>query len=648
MQRNVTNINITSEPTPKPSQSKADVQVFQKGPDVTALVANLPGLEVGGKDTAEASANLPIIRPRSNQSNVSSTQIAIGPGLSPKSNGSKSSYSVELNDVVPKSNSHYPSNHVHFNHKSSKINNNRYSLQPSRSSNSIDHHSDVDKSSKIDVKPYSLRQSLSHHSVHKSKDYPNYDYNSETSAAIEIIKNNQKHYFDKNYKNSKNHVYSPKALSYDNSDILKCYKREHKKSILEYFDRGINGNRKASKKETKFEDDVNNYDSDKKPDKSSSVSQKSSIFSRKLSKLDNSEPSEKIDFHPERDYIDHRIDGKIIQNAHKSSRRMSKLHVKNVKVTECDSEPSLTLEEDKYRKSRMKILDYTSEPNSIQGHYKKHYQHSERPRPAPPKKPLRLSLHRAQSMQSVETGKQSETFYLHDPIQRQTSATDVANRDETKFSISNSNGNINGLFYGNQDDYRIKPESSYANHSGNQLSVKFSLSDNQNISDSTNSALDKKVKKRSHNGKISHHNSDKLFMLNGHDEDRNGGYTSSRSESLTSIPKTQNNKIRSINSKEILYNGVNPEALRFNGYKDRSKAELQIKSNRGGVEEYAKKNGFTNYEKHESASESSRTPSRAESCQSAGFRWPSSAVFKNIRIESPTRTNGHISDGSRK
>lgn len=51
-----------------------------------------------------------------------------------------------------------------------------------------------------------------------------------------------------------------------------------------------------------------------------------------------------------------------------------------------------------YAKPR-KSLDYTSEPVS-----NGHATHFTRKRPTPPKKPIRLSLHRAQSLQSVENG----------------------------------------------------------------------------------------------------------------------------------------------------------------------------------------------------------------------------------------------------
>lgn len=45
-----------------PSTPKPEVQVFQKGPQVTTLVANLPGLEVGNKSPTETKQILPTVQ----------------------------------------------------------------------------------------------------------------------------------------------------------------------------------------------------------------------------------------------------------------------------------------------------------------------------------------------------------------------------------------------------------------------------------------------------------------------------------------------------------------------------------------------------------------------------------------------------------
>lgn len=72
--------------------------------------------------------------------------------------------------------------------------------------------------------------------------------------------------------------------------------------------------------------------------------------------------------------------------------------VRSVKSLDLDSEPYNSSSNNHYAKPR-KSLDYTSEPvaNSTSSH-------ATRKRPTPPKKPIRLSLHRAQSLQSVENG----------------------------------------------------------------------------------------------------------------------------------------------------------------------------------------------------------------------------------------------------
>lgn len=74
--QNVTNINISSEPRanhpPTNTNSTApDLQIFQKGPQVTALVAKLPGIDAPREPSH---TSLPI-RSKSSLSNVSSTHI---------------------------------------------------------------------------------------------------------------------------------------------------------------------------------------------------------------------------------------------------------------------------------------------------------------------------------------------------------------------------------------------------------------------------------------------------------------------------------------------------------------------------------------------------------------------------------------------
>lgn len=575
-QKNVTNISITSDPTPKSPQSKADIQVFQKGPDVTAIVANLPGLEIGGKDTVEASANLPIIsRPRSNLSNISSTQIEIG--TPPKSSMSKSCSSVEHNE--PAKRPYAPTNHVHYNHKYNKNSNSRYSLQPSRSSNFLSQgEDDIDSNSD---KKYCLRQSLSHHSIHNQKELRNFDYNSETSAALEIIKKNQRQYIEANYRLLKEKK-SRAAHSDDNSDIIKSYKRDHRKSLLADF---YGKDSKLFSGKTSETQKLNGH----YPAKENKVlNEKRNFLSHK---------DEYSDFHPERDYIDHRIDGKIIQNAHKSSRRLSKLHMRSIKTPDCDSEP--TQIDDKYKKSRTKMIDYTSEPNSIIGGYnKKNLQFIDRPRPTPPKKPLRLSLHRAQSMQSVEPENgQNERFYLHDPQERLKIADQKIN-DEIKYSLANSHYEKNGK----NESYLYRDQSSRLKQAKEYSKSEEIIENSSNY----NSDKDRTPKKRPN-----------------HDIEQNG-YASSRSESLSSISKNPRVKPMEENS----FTSTQCDETHYNGLK----RELYMKAHQ--------KSSSNGHVHKEPVVESTKTHH--------GFKWSTPTIFKNIRIDNSPRTNGHVSDGSKK
>nr|CAD7202244.1 unnamed protein product [Timema douglasi] len=58
------NGSSTTPGTPTKGGVKPDIQVFQKGPQVTAIVANLPGLDVGGNSPGESRHTLPTLRPK--------------------------------------------------------------------------------------------------------------------------------------------------------------------------------------------------------------------------------------------------------------------------------------------------------------------------------------------------------------------------------------------------------------------------------------------------------------------------------------------------------------------------------------------------------------------------------------------------------
>ncbi|KAJ8941385.1 hypothetical protein NQ318_011822 [Aromia moschata] len=64
------------------------------------------------------------------------------------------------------------------------------------------------------------------------------------------------------------------------------------------------------------------------------------------------------------------------------------------------------------RGNTQKIVDYTSEPtndNRKLSSYPNYYDNNAKPRPTPPKKPVRLSLHKTHSLQSVDTNSDSQS-----------------------------------------------------------------------------------------------------------------------------------------------------------------------------------------------------------------------------------------------
>lgn len=142
--QNITNINISHQSgpsSPSGSSSSKDVQVFQKGPQVTALLANIPGLETN----RDNHVSLPL-RSKSSLSNVSN------------SHHSSSGHQTTDNHSCHKSHRHK--------HK------NRNGMCSSGSSQTLDQAND-----KITYRKHS------HHHHH----YREKDYSSETNSAIEQI-----------------------------------------------------------------------------------------------------------------------------------------------------------------------------------------------------------------------------------------------------------------------------------------------------------------------------------------------------------------------------------------------------------------------------------------------------------------------------
>ncbi|CAH2074761.1 unnamed protein product, partial [Iphiclides podalirius] len=295
--KNVTNISITTEPKQgRRTSPKSEVQVFQKGPDITAIVAKLPGLE--GPE-----ANLPVMRPRSNASGASS-RIATSPRTSPTPN------------------------------------------RRSHSSHSLEHRAGR------------LRHSLSQHCVHGAA-----DYGAETDAAIRMIERNQRHMEKQRIKCEKINKPQSKIDDHFRSDSdldVDVHSKRKTLSIIEQLKR-----------------------------------------TQRMRKMKKNDSAEDVKLETEK-HMYHRIDGKVLENAHKSSRRSSsKVHSRSAKSSELESEYS------DYPNGEA----YGSEGGSTRaGHgMSEEGREGGKSRPTPPRKPLRLSLHKARSAHSILNGSESET-----------------------------------------------------------------------------------------------------------------------------------------------------------------------------------------------------------------------------------------------
>ncbi|XP_032513817.2 uncharacterized protein LOC116767552 [Danaus plexippus] len=321
--RNVTNINITSEPATKQTP-KSEVQVFQKGPDITAIVAKLPGL-----DGAESS-NLPVVRPRSNASGASS-RLATSPRTSPA-----------------------PNRRAH-------------------SSHSLEHRAGR------------LRHSLSHHCIH--------DYSAETDAAIRMIERNQRHMERQRIDTEKYNRTKREDRLRSDSDLDvqgKENTRNDIKKAAERIEQSIKKTNWAERKTLSIIEQLKR--------------------SQRMRKMKKNESSENIQVEKERHHSYSRIDGKVLENAHKSSRRTAKGQSRSAKSSEFESECSDYPSGDVFSNSpRLAATDY-DENSSRTTRYLKIDDLREdcKSRPTPPRKPLRLSLHKAKSAHSLVNGSESE------------------------------------------------------------------------------------------------------------------------------------------------------------------------------------------------------------------------------------------------
>nr|XP_026501482.1 uncharacterized protein LOC113404720 [Vanessa tameamea] len=322
--KNVTNINITTEPqVPTKTSPKSEVQVFQKGPDITAIVAKLPGLDAG-------EANLPVVRPRSNASGASS-RVATSPRTSPTPN------------------------------------------RRSHSSHSLEHRAGR------------MRHSLSHHCIH--------DYSTETDAAIRMIERNQRHMEKQRVKTDRYNSSRSREETFrsdsdmdlrDSQSSVCDQRRTDIKKVAERIEESIKKTNWAERKTLSIIEQLKR--------------------SQRLRKMKKNESVENIQVESERNYVYNRIDGKVLENAHKSSRRSSKLHSRSAKSSELESECSDFPNGDAYGSSPR--LDYGADDRSRLGHYVRNDETRDeaKSRPTPPRKPLRLSLHKARSAHSLANG----------------------------------------------------------------------------------------------------------------------------------------------------------------------------------------------------------------------------------------------------
>ncbi|XP_045542712.1 uncharacterized protein LOC106718974 [Papilio machaon] len=328
--KNVTNINITTEPQqPSRPSPKSEVQVFQKGPDITAIVAKLPGLDA-------AEVDLPVLRPRSNASGASS-RAAVSPRASP-----------------------VPQRRAHSSHGA-------------------------------EPRAGRVRHSISHHCIHASV-----DYGAETDAAIRMIERNQRHMEKQRMKNERFNKSQTEDRFRSDSDLdakdshstsRSCEPRHYEiKKAADRIEESIKKTNWAERKTLSIIEQLKK--------------------SQRLRKMKKNDSSEDIQLESDRHYTYHRIDGKVLENAHKSSRRSSKVHCRSAKSSEFESECSDYPNGEMYSSSPR--LDYGSESCSTRtSHYKRGEEG--RSRPTPPRKPLRLSLHKARSAHSILNGSESET-----------------------------------------------------------------------------------------------------------------------------------------------------------------------------------------------------------------------------------------------
>lgn len=314
--KNITNINITSRP-PSVSSSN-DLQIFQKGPQVTALVANIPGLDI----SKDSHTNLPV-RSKSSMSNVSSTHIPT------------------------------PTSECHRNHR-----------QKHRSSYcSVDNYT---------------------HKKHQHHCPREKDYNSETNSNTDHINRQNR----RNVENGHHYRYSySEQNGKDYSSDVSLMDQNYKKA-------------------TKIVQDLTRYEKHKQ--KCITASEKYNVDLLKHYNVRKS--SSVLDFRSEVQRKPKYLDSKSVEELD-SIENHEDTHI-NKRLPESRSSKSLDFDSDTNSLAYIassngspKAVDYASEPldNNRKPNTYPLNNDSGKPRPTPPKKPLRLSLHKNHTIQSSET-----------------------------------------------------------------------------------------------------------------------------------------------------------------------------------------------------------------------------------------------------
>jgi sulfur dioxygenase len=310
----------------KASTGKPDVQVFQKGPQVTALVANLPGLEVGSSSPAESRHSLPTLRPKPNAPNSSSGGTTQHYAIT----NSQDVRSTKSLDFASDCSSSGGMNHNHRHHHHHRH------LQNARSTNSLDmNKSDGTSTLQPKTKHHSHQRLYEATRITKSSERCVYDYNSEASSGIDHSKHHHKKHVEGHHQQSESYQLLPDMKLKPGSSFEPPTGTQH------------------------------------------------------IHKSHDVRSAKSLDFDSEPSSTHH-------QHDHERNHHQSHSHSQSNHDTQSTS------------------LDYGSEPTSHRTlrSYKKHYNYhngnsscteSKPLRPTPPKKPLRLSLHRATSLQSVST-----------------------------------------------------------------------------------------------------------------------------------------------------------------------------------------------------------------------------------------------------